>query len=71
MMIEYGEGWMNRHDPQRATPAGFCQVCGGEIYEIDTLEAYDGMCPACWWAKQGEELEYDGENSGRGRDGND
>lgn len=64
-MIEFDEAWNQKHDPQRQTPAGFCKVCGGEIFELDTLDAYDGLCPACWWAENGEE--YDGENSGRGR----
>lgn len=77
-MIEFDEAWNQKHDPQRQTPAGFCKVCGGEIFELDTLEAYDGMCPACWWAENGGSgtgdpsptemlAEYDGENSGRGR----
>lgn len=61
-MIDFDEAWNQKHDPQRQTPAGFCKVCGGEIFELDTLDAYDGMCPACWWAENGEE--YDGENSG-------
>ena len=69
-MIDFDEAWNQKHDPQRQTPAGFCKVCGGEIFELETLEAYDGMCPACWWAENGEE--YDGENSGcHGRAAND
>lgn len=69
-MIDFDEAWNQKHDPQRQTPAGFCKVCGGEIFELDTLEAYDGLCPACWWAENGEE--YDGENSGfHGRAAND
>ena len=69
-MIEFDEAWNQKHDPQRQTPAGFCQRCGGEIFELDTLDAYDGLCPACWWAENGEE--YDGENSGcHGRAAND
>lgn len=63
--FDFEEAYNQKHDPQRQTPAGFCKVCGGEIFELDTLESYDGLCPACWWAENGEE--YDGENSGRGR----
>jgi hypothetical protein len=69
-VIEFDEAWNQKNDPQRQTPAGFCKVCGGEIFELDTLDAYDGLCPACWWAENGEE--YDGENSGcHGRAAND
>lgn len=50
MAIDYQEAWDNAHDAQRKTPAAYCKLCGGEIYDAEEAERNDGLCLPCYYA---------------------
>ena len=47
-VLDFAEAWNNAHDPQRATPSGYCRRCGGEIYSDEEVYEYDGLCAECF-----------------------
>lgn len=55
-------------DREMATPSGYCDKCGIEIYSDDELYNYGGLCVECWIDEVTPEAEDEWEEMEDGED---
>lgn len=55
-------------DRQMATPSGYCDKCGIEIYSDDELYNYGGLCVECWIDEVTQDAEDEWEKMDDGED---